>query len=386
MRHTRLLTCLGALAVAIGLASLILFRPSGQQFSPSPDDNVAETYQPNSAYRPIPTNKENDNATSVNATVDSTKEGSGPDQKQKPLSTTTRITDEGEKETTTVTYENGITTTTTVTEYPDGSVGTHEEWVADEGVKTPEDLSIEEEIELAEQWLAHHDNDPNVTGVTKTHYGKFLPLYENTIYITRSEKVTEKGNVVYTGKSYNGMYDGFDPATEPVPAGMRVIELDKEGNTLADYISNGDPWQYISSRGLDPIVYFYGEETADFMAEYFNASDAVASQSILTSGNSQDTAFDSNKAVTAVPKASSLAASETINARRKPSPQLLDRIQEHGFDKLEDIEKRLQDADPEMAWRKHYIPDVPTPKGPDEIMRRNGDMMDIHNHNEDHLK
>lgn len=386
MRHTRLLILLCAFVVAIGLAGLILFHPSGQRFFPPLLDNVVDKdNQPNSVYRQAPSNKKE----RVSATGDNTADVNDTAQKQNNTQTTTRITDEGAKQTTTVTYKDGITTTTTVTEYPDGLVGTHKEMVPDkEGMPTPWDLSIEEEVELAEQWLAHYDDDPNVVGVSKDRNGNFIPLYENTIYITRSERQTKKGNVVYTGKGYKGIYD-FNPATEPVPAGMRVIELDKEGNTLADYISNGDPWQYILARGLDPIVYFYGEETAEFMAEYFNVTDAVPSQGRLPGADGQDVDFapDADTLVKQEPILSaSESASEKVAPRQQPSPDLLQRIQERGFEQFEDVVKRLQETDPEMAWRKRYLPDIPTPKEPEETIREHSGAMGGQTDDEDFLK
>lgn len=378
MKPTRLFVSLCVLIVVIGLASLILFRPSKQQFSPSSVGNAAETNQPTRAYRPIPTNNENDNAMGGSATVDETKGVSGPDQKQNTLSTTTRITDEGATQTTTVTYENGITTTTTVTKYPDGLIDTHKEWEPDHpGIRSPQDLSIEEEVELASQWLALYDDDPNVTGVVKGQNGKFYPLYDNTVYVTRSERTTEEGNVVYTGYGAKGDID-FDSLTE-IPAGKRVIELDKEGNTLADYISNGDPWQYILARGLDPIVYFYGEETAAFMEEYFNATTAVASQALPAEGGGQDTAFVPSVDPPAS-HASILTDSET--PRLPPSQALLDRVRERGFEPFDDVVKRLHDVDPEKAWKKRYLPNILTPKEPDDIMRRNSDVIDMPDNNE----
>ena len=354
-------------------------RPSTKQVSPPLTGKIADN-QPSRAYRPVPTKEHADDGSVASGHTEDT---DNTEQKTNHIKTTARITEEGAKETTTVTYENGITTTTTVTEYPDGLIDTHKEWEPDHpGIRSPQDLSIEEEVELASKWLALYDDDPNVTGVVKGQNGKFYPLYDNTVYVTRSERTTEEGNVVYTGYGAKGDID-FDSLTE-IPAGKRVIELDKEGNTLADYISNGDPWQYILARGLDPIVYFYGEETASFMAEYFNETGAVASQARPAEGGGQDPAF-----VPTVdpPVSHGPILTDSEKPRLPPSQALLDRVRQRGFEQFGDVVKRLHDADPEMAWRERYLPDVTTPKTPDKIMTRNSDVMDMpNNDNEAHLK
>ena len=375
MRSYRLLLiCSCSLAVAIVVVSVILSRPSGQlsQFSPSLDKGTVESDEPDGSYRQVTPASDGmtDNTDTNRVAAEDTADGgaNGP----KTLSTYTTVTSDGAEQTVTVTYEDGITTKTTVTKWPDGMVGTDITRKPDKpGMPTPWDLSIEEETELAEQWLAFQDKDSSVVGVTKGKDGKFLPLYEDTIYIRRSERETENGNVVYTGKSVKGIYDGFDPATEPVPAGIRVIELDQEGNTLADYVSNGDPWQYIVSRGLDPIVYFYGEETAGYFAEYFNAPPATATQRFSAEFDGRDSAFvpDGDSAVTR--RGADLSASEEAASRRRSPPpaKVLERIQERGFDGFDDIVRRVQDADPEMIWRKQYVPDGPTPTEPEDFTK-----------------
>lgn len=382
MRSYRLLLiCSCSLAVAIVVVSVILSRPSRQlsQFSPSLDKGTVESDEPDGSYRQVTPASDGmtDNTDTNRVAAEDTADGgaNGP----KTLSTYTTVTSDGAEQTVTVTYEDGITTKTTVTKWPDGMVGTDITRKPDKpGMPTPWDLSIEEETELAEQWLAFQDKDSSVVGVTKGKDGKFLPLYEDTIYIRRSERETENGNVVYTGKSVKGIYDGFDPATEPVPAGIRVIELDQEGNTLADYVSNGDPWQYIVSRGLDPIVYFYGEETAGYFAEYFNAPPATATQRFSAEFDGRDSAFvpDGDSAVTR--RGADLSASEELASQRRspPSAEALERIQERGFGGFDDIVRRVQDADPEMIWRKQYVPDGPTPTEPEDFTKEHDNPME----------
>ena len=311
MKRPRLFLYLSVPVVAVCVVSVILFRPFAQPIFQSQDNDEAKYIQPDNSYGRVdqPSNGTiNTDADGVAAEDTEDGSASGP----KTLSTYTTVTSDGAEQTVTVTYEDGITTKTTVTKWPDGTIGTDITAKPDKpGMPTPWDLSIEEETELAEQWLAFQDKDSSVIGVTKGKDGKFLPMYEDTIYITRSERVSENGNVVYAGKSVHGVYDGFDPATEPVPAGIRVIELDKEGNTLADYVSNGDPWQYVVSRGLDPIAYFYGEETAEFFAEYFDASPPVTTQRFSAEYDGRDTA-SAPDADSAVARGAHLSASEKV--------------------------------------------------------------------------
>ncbi len=380
MKSPRLFLYLSVPVVAVCVVSVILFRPFAQPIFQSQDNDGAKYTQPDNSYGRVdqPSNSTTNNTHADGIAAEYTEDGSasGP----KTLSTYTTVTSDGAEQTVTVTYEDGITTKTTVTKWPDGTIGTDITAKPDRpGMPTPWDLSIEEETELAEQWLAFQDKDSSVIGVTKGKDGKFLPMYEDTIYIRRSERETENENVVYAGKSVHGVYDGFDPATEPVPAGIRVIELDKEGNTLADYISNGDPWQYIVSRGLDPIVYFYGEETADFFAEYFNAPPSVATtQHSSAEFDERDTAFAPNGNTAVARRRADLSTSEEVASQRRsaPSAEVLEKIQERGFDGFDDIVQRVQDANPDMIWRKQYVPDGTTPTEPEDFTKEHDNPME----------
>lgn len=375
MKPTRLFVSLCVLIVAIGLATLILFHLSKKQAPPFQGEIADKNNPPSRTHIHVPTDKHIDD---TSADPDHLGDTGNAEHKPNIIKTTTGITDTGAKQTTTVTYENGITTTTTVTEYPDGLVDTHSEWVPDHpGIRSPQDLAIEEEIELAEQWLALYDKDSNVSGVMRGQNGKFYPLYDDTVYITRSERTTETGNVVYTGHGAKGDVD-FESLTE-IPAGKRVIELDKKGNTIADYIANGDPWQYILARGLDPLVYFYGEETAEFMAEYLNSTVSAGLQGHPTEGVEKDRVLAPGVDTT-------VRQDSTTTSPPEPPPVLRERIQATGFQQFDDVMQRLQAADSEMAWRERYFPDISIPEEPTATMKVPEDAIPVPNADEDFPK
>jgi hypothetical protein len=51
----------------------------------------------------------------------------------------------------------------------------------------------------------------------------------------------------------------------PIPAGVRVIELDMNGDPIRDYIASGDFWEFILSHGFDPVT--YGDLVTEIVAE-----------------------------------------------------------------------------------------------------------------------
>ena len=137
--------------------------------------------------------------------------------------------------------------------FPDGTL-----------IPQPPERTLEDEVRLTKLLLEELDKDSSVIGISQNNdTGKAYPLYPNTVYVKRTEGVNEQGIKFIEGESRFGTagvsLDGL------IPAGVRVIELDTNGDPIRDYIASGDFWEFILSHGFDPVT--YGDLVTEIVAE-----------------------------------------------------------------------------------------------------------------------
>ncbi len=137
--------------------------------------------------------------------------------------------------------------------FPDGTL-----------IPQPPERTLEDEVRLTKLLLEELDKDSSVIGICQNNdTGRVYPLYPNTVYVKRTEGVNEQGIRFIEGESRFGTagvsLDG------PIPAGVRVIELDMNGDPSRDYIASGDFWEFILSHGFDPVT--YGDLVTEIVAE-----------------------------------------------------------------------------------------------------------------------
>jgi hypothetical protein len=182
---------------------------------------------------------------------------------------------------------------------------------------------------------------------------RFLPLYPNTVYLTRLESVNEDGQTLLVGQTAFGTVE--IPKYAPIPAGVRVIELSSEGDPIRDYIASGDWREYLLERGLSPTQY------EDLLAELDREgySTEGTNTAVVDAMNDDGTAD-----MGAYPdQTDNLAADNTpseveADAPQKAMPvdseqQLRSLLRQFG---LEDEEHRPKKVDAEMTERRDRPP------------------------------
>ena len=137
--------------------------------------------------------------------------------------------------------------------FPDGNL-----------VPQPPERTLEDEVRLTKLLLEELDKDPSVIGICEnSDTGRVYPLYPNTVYVKRTEGVNEQGIRFIEEESRFGT-EGVS-LDGPIPAGVRVIELDMNGDPIRDYIASGDFWEFILSHGFDPVT--YGDLVTEIVAK-----------------------------------------------------------------------------------------------------------------------
>ena len=131
-------------------------------------------------------------------------------------------------------------------------------------VPQPPERTLADQVKLAKLFVEEFDKDSSVIGISQNNdTGRVYPLYPNTVYVKRTEGVNEQGIRFIERESRFGTagvsLDG------PIPAGVRVIELDMNGDPIRDYIASGDFWEFILSHGFDPVT--YGDLVTEIVAE-----------------------------------------------------------------------------------------------------------------------
>ena len=145
--------------------------------------------------------------------------------------------------------------------FPDGTL-----------VPQPRQLTLEEEVALAKRFLEFHDKDASTIGVVDRGGGKFFPLYPNTVYVTPNRSVNKEGRVFLKGQTAFGTVE--IPEDAPIPAGVRVIELSREGDPTREYIASGDWGEFLLERGVDPAQ--FEDLIADTERENYSTDQANA--------------------------------------------------------------------------------------------------------------
>ena len=163
--------------------------------------------------------------------------------------------------------------------FPDGTL-----------VPQPPERTLADQVKLAKLFLEELDKDPSVIGVWQnTNNGRVYPLYPNMLYVQRRESVNEQGISFVESESRFGT--ATVPNDGPIPAGVRVIELDMNGDPIRDYIASGDFWEFVLSQGFDPNT--YGDLAAELVTEIkreynpretFNAGEEHTEDDTWTSG------------------------------------------------------------------------------------------------------
>ena len=153
--------------------------------------------------------------------------------------------------------------------FPDGTL-----------VPQPQQRTLEEDVALTKRFLEFYDKDPSTIGVVDHGGGKFFPLYPNTVYLTPIKSVNEKGEVRLEGQTAFGTADVPDDA--PIPAGVRVIELNPEGDPIREYIASGSWREYLLDWGFDPAQY------EDLLAELERMGDSTEGANTAVVGAMND--------------------------------------------------------------------------------------------------
>ena len=163
--------------------------------------------------------------------------------------------------------------------FPDGTL-----------VPQPPERTLADQVKFAKLFVEELDKDPSVIGIFQNpDNGRVYPLYPNMLYVQRRECVNEQGIKFVEGESRFGTATVSNDG--PIPAGVRVIELDMNGEPIRDYIASGDFWEFILSQGFDPVTYrdLAAELVSEIEREYypketFNASEDRIEDDNWTSG------------------------------------------------------------------------------------------------------
>ena len=220
----------------------------------------------------------------------------------------------------------------------------------------PRELTIDEEAELLTLMLEYHDKDPSIVGISTTPSGKVFPMYNGgTMYVKRTEITDENGNLVLKGKSQFGNADYPDDG--PIPPGTRVFELDSDDNIIAEYIQSDNPWDYIISRGLDPLIYYGYNLPPDIDGQPYpwetdySSADAIESTEVGIPNNDLSLNADKrfNQMTDSLPS--------EINAPPHSPPKKQDLLRRFlGFLSGDEPSPPIEDLDPETQWRKQRLP------------------------------
>lgn len=242
-------------------------------------------------------------------------------------------------------------------------------------LKQPQRLTIDEEAELTKLLLERFDEDPSILGITRGSDGRVYSLWPNTIYIRHKEMVNEWGELFHSQIRF-GTADVS--ASGQIPAGVRVIELNVDGDPIREYISSGDDYSPARSMAAYGVAADTGEtpvaecEGVDF-AEANSSEDESATMQNAYEAIGPATANSENHGWLdmwlANLQGESGQADSSLDAlvEAEPSSPLLSRtdreqrarllLRQYG---LEKGMQQLQEVDPEMAERSRYIFEVPT--------------------------
>ena len=217
----------------------------------------------------------------------------------------------------------------------------------------PRALTIDEEAELLTLMLEYHDKDPSIVAISTLPDGKVFPMYDGgTMYVKRTEITDENGNIVLKGKSLFGNADYPDDG--PIPPGTRVFELDSDYNIIAEYIQSDNPWDYIISRGLDPIIYHGYVLPSDFDGEPYSWETdyhlANTVESLEVGSSNTDLSLDADEHF------NQMSDPSEIDAPPHSPPKKQDLLRRFLglFSDSEEVPS-FEDLDPETQWRKQRL-------------------------------
>lgn len=239
------------------------------------------------------------------------------------------------------------------------------------GTPAPRELTIDEEVELLSLFFEYHDKNPSIIGIVKGDGDRVYPLYGATLYITRHEALDENGDVVWQSQTSFGNVELSDDGIVPsgtIPSGTRVFELDHNGDIIAEYIQSDSPWDYITSRGLDPEIYYGFNQLPYIDAEFAPGEMDYYSTDIFNY-------FDFhrlNDNLNGSPKKHLEQTVGPISSEIKPPKPPVPTNTLPAW--LSDGEAILQPEDfvPEKVWTKpmkQFSPDVQPPVDPEDLIK-----------------
>ena len=239
--------------------------------------------------------------------------------------------------------------------FPDGTL-----------VPQPKQLTLEDDVALAKRFIEFYDKDPSTIGVVDHGGGKFFPLNPNTVYVTRKMDVNQEGQLYLVGQSSFGTVDV--PEDAPIPAGVRVIELSPQGDSIREYIASGDWREFLLEQGVDPA------QLEDILAELEMVGDftegtnntvlgAINDEGIADMGaypNQTDEFSDNNTTDVVGAKSSDQSARADREQRLRSLMRQLE---------LEDEAYRPEREDAETAERQDRPPVREAPEKPIESLK-----------------
>ena len=157
----------------------------------------------------------------------------------------------------------------------------------------PRREQLADQVKLAKLFVEELDKDLSVIGIFQnSDNGRVYPLYPNMLYVQRRKSVNEQGIEFVEGENRFGTAVVSDDG--PIPVGVRVIELDMNGEPIRDYIASGDFWEFILSQGFDPVT--YGDLAAELVSEIerdYQPKKAFSAREVRTEDDNWTSGLDS---------------------------------------------------------------------------------------------